>query len=330
MPPEVRPTIAAIVPHWNRRDLLPAVFESLIQQKTHFDEVIVVDNGSMDDSAALAESFGARVLRLGQNLGFATAVNRGIESARAEWVAILNNDVTLDPGWLGHLLDRAVSMNADFATGKTLNASDPRLLDGTYDEISRGACALRCGAGKPDSPTWNLERTIRFAPMTASLFRRGLFTEVGGLDESFGSYLEDIDFGIRCAARGKSGLYVPSAVAFHRGSSTLGRWSSDTVWHISRNQVLLATKHFKGQPNLPILAGQLLWGLVATRHGAGWAFLRGKIAGLVARGNRGESASAAPQDLRAIFEASEREILAVQRQTGFDGYWRAYFWLARP
>src|SRR5512135_2610766 len=125
MPPEVPPTVAAIVPHWNRRDLLPPFFESLGRQQRLFDEMIVVDNGSTDDSAALAESIGARVLRLGQNLGFAAAVNRGIRAARAEWVAILNNDITLDPGWLRHILDRAVALNAAFATGKTLNASDP-------------------------------------------------------------------------------------------------------------------------------------------------------------------------------------------------------------
>ena len=336
MPVEARPTVAAIVPHWNRRDLLPSLFESLGKQQRLFDEVIVADNGSTDDSAALAESLGARVLRLGQNVGFAAAVNRGIEAARTEWIAILNNDVTLDPGWLAQILDSATtsrptsSSKLAFATGKTLNASNPTLLDGTYDEISRGAGALRCGAGKPDSPVWNEERTIRFAPMTAALFRRDLFTDVGGLDESFGSYLEDVDFGIRCAALGKSGLYVPAAVAYHRGSSTLGRWSSDTVWRISRNQVLLAAKHFQGQPTLPVLAGQLLWGLVAVRHGAGLAFLRGKIAGLIGRRNREKSAGAAPQVLSAIFEASEREILAIQRKTGFDRYWRAYFWLARP
>ena len=74
----------------------------------------------------------------------------------------------------------------------------------------------------------------------------------------------------------------------------------------------------------------MLWGLVAARHGAGVAFLRGKIAGLIARRSGKQSTGGASQDLRAIFEASEREILAVQRETGFDGYWRAYFWLARP
>ncbi len=75
-------TVAAIVPHWNRRDLLDALLRNLRDQTVAFDEIIVVDNGSSDDSAALAERAGARVVRLDKNLGFAAAVNRGIETAR--------------------------------------------------------------------------------------------------------------------------------------------------------------------------------------------------------------------------------------------------------
>ena len=62
----------------------------------------------------------------------------------------------------------------------------------------------------------------------------------------------------------------PAAVAQHRGSATLGAWNSDTVRRIARNQVLLAAKHFRGQPRWPIVAGQLLWGLLALRHGRGF------------------------------------------------------------
>lgn len=329
MPPEARPTVAAVVPHWNRRDLLPPFFESLRQQQQPFDEVVLVDNGSSDNSAALAESLGARVLRLEKNFGFAAAVNRGIEATSTDWVAILNNDVTLDPEWLRNLIDRATSTRAAFATGKTLDAANPKMIDGTYDEISRGACALRCGSGKPDGAYWNQERRIRLAPMTAALFRRDLFTELGGLDESFGSYLEDVDFGIRCAAAGKSGIYVPTAVAYHRGSSTLGRWNPDTVQLIAQNQVLLATKYFQHQPSLPLVAGQLLWGLVAAKHGCGLAYLKGRKAGKTILSKAPTVSSETSARLAEIFEESEREILAVQEATGFDGYWRAYFCLAR-
>jgi GT2 family glycosyltransferase len=301
--------------------------ESLRAQLIPFDEIIVADNGSSDDSAEVAERAGARVLRLGRNFGFAAAVNRGIETAQMDWVAILNNDVTLEPAWLCTLLEAASRENAWFATGKILRAGAPGIIDGTFDEISRGACACRCGSGKPDSPWWNEPRSIRFAPMTAALFRRDLFREVGTLDESFGSYLEDVEFGLRCALAGRGGVYVPAAVGHHRGSATRGEWHSETVRQIARNQVLLAAKHFIAQPRFPIVAGQLLWGLLAFRHGRGRPYVRGKIDGL--RAARQISGSLANVRLTPILEASEREILEVQQRTGFDGYWRAYFWLFR-
>jgi len=319
----------AVIPTWNRRDLLLNLFESLAAQTRRFDEIIVVDNGSTDDSAELAEHAGAKVLRLGRNMGFAAAVNRGIEAANTEWVAILNNDVTFEPDWLEKLL--TADEGAWFATGKILQAADHTRVDGTFDELSRGACACRCGSGKSDGPAWNQPHRIRFAPMTAAIFRRQLFRDLGGLDESFGSYMEDVDFGLRCALAGREGAYLPSAVAYHRGSATLGGWSNDTVWRIARNQVLLAAKHFHGQPRWPIVAAQLLWGLVALRHGCGIAYLRGKLAGIrdARRRERVSTSEHTGKDLERVLEASEANILALARETGSDSYWRAYFWLSR-
>ncbi len=319
-------TVAALIPHYNRRDLLDPLLASLHAQSRPFDEILVLDNGSTDDSAAHAERLGAQVLSLGKNLGFAAAVNRGIQSTTADWIAILNNDVTLAPDWLQQLLLQGAG--ATFATGKILNASNPSLIDGTFDEISRGACAWRCGQGKKDGPIWNQFRQIRMAPMTAAIFRKSLFENVGLLDENFGSYLEDVDFGIRCALRGLPGVYIPSAVAWHRGSETWGAWNKDTVKRIARNQILLTVKHFGGQPRWPIVAGQMLWGLVALRHFRGAAYLRGKISGWkAARAIYSENIIATEDRISSLANSSEREIFALQQQTGFDRYWRAYFWL---
>jgi GT2 family glycosyltransferase len=319
-----------VIPHWNRSELLQALLESLKKQTRPFDEIIVADNGSTDDSVKIAEASGARVLRLGANLGFAAAVNRGIAAAQSDWIAILNNDVTLAPDWLAELTAYAESKKAWFASGKILSASDPTKIDGAFDEISRGACAWRCGSGKPDSDLWNSPRWVRFVPMTAALFRRDLFAQIGPLDEKFVSYLEDIDFGLRCALAGRAGVYQPSAVAWHRGSATLGAWNSDTVRRIARNQVLLAAKHFRGQPRWPIVAGQLLWAVLALRHGKGFSYIRGKFSGLrLARSVAGDDNIAATKALRDIVDQSEREIFTLSQQTGMDWYWRAYFWLAR-
>jgi len=318
--------VAAVVPHWNRRDLLQTLLANLAEQTRAFDEIIVVDNGSADDSAAVAEHAGAKVVRLERNLGFAAAVNRGIDAANADWIAVLNNDVTLAPDWLATLLAAAENEEAWFATGKTLVASDPSRIDGTYDAISRGACAYRCGSGMPDGPFWNEPRRIRMAPMTAALFQRRLFVEIGSLDESFESYLEDVDFGIRCAIGDRWGIYVPAATAYHQGSSTWGEWNKYSVRLIARNQLLLTAKYFAGLSRWPIVAGQLLWGLVALCHGCAGAYLQGKMAGMrVARSIPAQRP--ASENLKAFVRESEKTILEVQRQTGFDRYWRAYFWL---
>jgi len=330
MPTAAAARVAAVIPTWNRRDLLATLLQSLSAQTCPLAEIIVVDNGSEDDSAELAARARARVLRMGRNLGFAAAVNRGIEAADAEWVAILNNDVTMEPDWLAKLL-AAAQEDVWFATGKILQAANCRLVDGTFDEISRGACASRCGSGKPDGPAWNQARRIRVAPMTAAIFRRQLFRDLGGLDETFGSYMEDVDFGLRCALAGRPGLFVPSAVTYHRGSATLGEWNKDTVWRIARNQVLLSAKHFSGQPLWPMVAGQLLWGMVALRHGRGLAFVRGKFAGMreARRMTRTSTNEYTRKVLAEVLESSEANILALARETGFDSYWRAYFWLSR-
>jgi len=321
--------VAAVVPHWNRRELLQALLANLREQTRAFDEIIVVDNGSKDDSATVAERAGARVIRLKSNLGFAPAVNRGIAATDADWIAILNNDVTLDPAWLASLLATAQEKDVWFATGKTLTAADPSVIDGAFDAISRGACAYRCGSGKPDGPFWNQPRRIRMAPMTAALFRRRLFEEVGSLDERFESYLEDVDFGIRCAVRGRTGVYSPGAIAFHLGSSTWGAWNKYAVRLIARNQLLLTAKYFRDLSWWPILVGQLLWGLVALRHGCAGAYLQGKIAGMrLARTMPSESPAC--RNIEAFVRESDHTICEIQQETGFDRYWRAYFWLSGP
>jgi GT2 family glycosyltransferase len=321
-------TVAAVIPHWNRRDLLQTLLPNLARQAHPFDEIIVVDNGSTDDSVSVAERAGARVVRLERNLGFAAAVNRGIETAtEADWIAVLNNDVMLEPDWLETLVTAAEKDQAWFATGKTLSASDPSRIDGAFDAISRGACACRCGSGKPDGPFWNQPRRIRMAPMTAALFQRRLFEEIGFLDEQFESYLEDVDFGVRCALGDRRGVYEPAAIAYHQGSSTWGQWNKYSVRLIARNQLLLTAKYFSGLPSWPTLAAQLLWGLLALWHGCAGAFLQGKMAGMRMARTLAQHGPASRNNFDAFVRESEQTILEIQRQTGFDRYWRAYFWL---
>ena len=322
-------SITAIVPVWNGRELLDRLLASLEAQTEPAAELLVVDNGSTDGAPELARARGARVIPMGRNAGFAAAVNRGIRESRGEWIAVLNSDVELAPDYFARLL-AAGATGAWFATGKILAAGSGHRIDATFDALCRGGTAWRAGNGRADGPAFSLALRIWSAPWTAALFRAELFQRVGLLEESFESYLEDVDFGLRCAAQGLAGQYVPEALAWHRGSATLGRWHPETVRRIARNQLLLLARHYPRRLLVrwcwPILVAQSLWGAVALRHGAGFAWLRGEWQGLrrffAARGQTLDA-----RVLNGVLSTNEDLIRRMQASTGFDLYWRLYFFL---
>jgi GT2 family glycosyltransferase len=322
-------TISAVVPVWNGRDDLARLLASLAVQTKPAGELLIVDNGSTDGAPELAKDHGARVLAMGRNTGFAPAVNHGIRQAAGEWIAVLNSDVVLAPDYFARL----TSADTWFATGKILSMTDRSRIDGTFDLVCRGGTAWRAGSGQLDGPKFSTARPIFSAPWTAALFRAELFRKAGLLDERFESYLEDVDFGLRCAALGLSGLYVPEAVAWHRGSASLGRWHAETVRRISRNQLLLLARHYPRQMLLrffwPIVVAQCLWGAVALRHGRGIAWLRGKIQGLGAFAAYPQHPGTFDPRLIEHLIRSDAEIREFQQTAAPGSYWRLYFLLTR-
>ena len=310
--------ISAIVPVWNGRDLLARFLTTLEAQTRPAAELLVVDNASTDGAPEVARARGARVISMGRNAGFAAAVNRGIGEARHPLVAIFNSDVELAPDYL----EKLASVDAPFATGKILSPSG--LMDGTFDLTCRGATTWRCGAGHRDGAPFDQPRNITSPPWTAVLYRAEVFRQIGLLEESFESYLEDADFGLRCALRGIIGRYVPEAQAVHIGSAALGRWHPETVRRISRNQLLLAARYYSGRYVWPVIVAQLLWGALAMRQGHGLAWARGKwqgIRGFQAARNKAYEKNA---ELLAQLLRSNEEFI---RATSQDMYWRLYFLL---
>jgi len=308
--------ISAIVPVWNGRDWLARLLGTLDTQTRPAAELLVIDNGSTDGAPDLARARGARVVAMGRNAGFAAAVNRGIREAAHPLIAILNSDVELAPDYL----EKLAAAGAPFATGKILSPAS--LLDGTFDLTCRGATTWRSGAGLPDAPPFDQFRDIASPPWTAVLYRAEVFQKVGLLEESFESYLEDVDFGLRCAARRITGRYVPDARAIHLGSAALGRWHPETVRRIARNQLLLTARHYSVHHLWPILVAQLLWGAVAFRHGQGLAWTRGKLQGMRRfSAARVQNVQQDAEVLEHFLQSSERFI----REVSADPYWKLYF-----
>lgn len=330
-------TVSVVIPNWNGRDLLAAALASLAAQTRPPVEVLVVDNGSSDGSPETAQAGGAKVLRLSDNLGFSKAVNRGVEAAVGDAVVVMNNDVVLAPDWTELLSAALENSGAWFAIGKLLDHARRDWIDGVGDAVCRGGAACRLGHGRSDGPWFATGRKTYFPSATAVLARREFFARTGPFEEAFFSYLEDVDLGLRAALLGLGGVYVPSAVAYHRGSSTLGPWNSRTVEWMTCNQILLLAKYYPARLLRrywrPILVAQGLWAALACRRGRAVAWFRGLAAGISRVRNLRRAASRWRADgmpLAKVLCDSERELLSFEQATGWDDYWRWYFRLVPP
>lgn len=303
--------IHVVVPSWRGRAHVKSLLESLALQTRPADRILIVDGGSLDGTAEVARAAGADFIDLKQNRGFAFAVNHGIGQTDAPRIAVLNNDLRLAHDWL----EKIAEVDAPFAVGKVFAWDSVNKLDATWDLLSESGIPMRAGHGKTDSAYWNQPRSISLAPWTAILIRRDYWLATGGLDETFESYLEDVDIGMRGLKLGYRGKYLPDAVAWHRGSSTLGAWHPRQVRLSSRNQLRLVARH--GTPDWwKVVVGQGLWGLAAARHGClndWWVGKREAIHTF-----QQDKSDAAQQYL-------EREIFEVGAATGFDRFWRWYW-----
>ena len=176
--------VTAIVLSYDGRELLEVIMPSLFAQDYRDFRVLVVDNGSRDGSAALVRERWpqAEVLEIPHNVGVAAALNRGLaRAAPSELVALLNNDLELEPGWLGWLV-RALEEHpqAGSATGKMLNFERRGELDGAGDLLMWSGAASHRGFGEPDDGGYD-EPAWVFSPCAgAALYRRAAFADVGG------------------------------------------------------------------------------------------------------------------------------------------------------
>jgi len=247
-------TVAVVIVNWNGGDLLRRCLESLARQHRNPDRVIVVDNGSADDSLSRAADAlrQADVIRLPANVGFARANNLAVQAASGfDAIALLNADAFPEPGWLEALVSAAEREPAVAAFASQIRFdSDPAYLDGAGDSYHVSGRAWRNGH-RASSAAWPAADAEVFAPCAAAaLYRRDAFDEVGGFDEQYFCYFEDVDLGFRLRLRGHRCLYVHSAVVRHVSSASSGYRSDFAVYHGERNAVWTFVK------NMP---GPLLW-----------------------------------------------------------------------
>jgi GT2 family glycosyltransferase len=273
---------AVAIPCWNGRRWLDGCLESVLAQTRRPDAVIVVDNGSEDGSPDhVRDHFpGVHVLELGANTGFAGAANAGLRAAETDFVALVNTDVRLDPDWLERTCSvlEGQPQAASVAT-KMLDLEDRSLIYDTGDILRRdGGCEQR-GRFTQDDGRFDQPGEVFGACAGAALYRRAPALELGGFDERFFLYLEDVDLALRLRLAGWTCIYEP-AVALHAGEGSGEPPNRPVHAWAERNTLLMVSRAFPWSWLPLVLWRQAGWAWHALRTRRLAAHLRGALSAL--------------------------------------------------
>jgi GT2 family glycosyltransferase len=281
-----------IIPSWNSLALLRRCLGSFTGQDAGV-ELLVVDNGSSDGTVAYLEEIGVPHVSLPSNAGFAAAVNLGVARTSAPAVLVLNADTVLEPGCVAKLLE---ALDAE----PSLGGVQPRILQleaavpppdtasariySAGQALTRDGRAVEEGAGEPQRPQLLRRREVFGLCGAACLLRRELFTELGGYDERYFAFYEDVDLNVRARIAGWRFDYVPDAVVWHVGNASwqagFERPGAENARLVARNRLATQVKFMSlgAVPRIAAVeAGSLLRAASQRRL---VATLRGKLAAL--------------------------------------------------
>jgi N-acetylglucosaminyl-diphospho-decaprenol L-rhamnosyltransferase len=240
-------------------------------------ETILADNASSDGApqAALAADPSLTLVDNGGNLGFAAGNNRAAQTARGRWLVLLNPDAYAEPDFLEQLLAAARAQpDARCFTARQRMAQDPSRLDGLGDAMAGIGFPFRGGYGQLDPGPMAAAEV--FSPCGAAMMiDRTLFLGMGGFDERFFCYCEDVDLGYRLRLIGQPVVLAGDAVVYHEGSvSTGGRRSDFSLYHGARNRLWLFVKNtppllFWLTAPFHLLATLAMWARATLREEAG-------------------------------------------------------------
>lgn len=236
------PEIFIIIPTWNNANMIHQCLGCLAQQTIQDFEIIIIDNASSDGSIKnLREKWlnlTIQIEKLDKNKGYAIANNIGARLAHGKWLALLNADAFPEPDWLEKLL-KAAKESQEFSVfaSRQLQANSPELLDGAGDAYHMTGLAWRQHYNQPAKDYGHQSEEVFSVCPTAALYSREEFLKVGGFDEDYFSYFEDVDLGFRLRLSGAKCLYVPEAVVHHVGSASTGKRSDFSVYYGYRNMI---------------------------------------------------------------------------------------------
>jgi GT2 family glycosyltransferase len=251
--------VSVVIPNWNGRQHLERCLPSVLAQTYPEFEVVVVDNGSTDDSVGLVsqEFPQVRLIANTENVGFAQANNQAILGTDAPYLATLNNDTRPEPTWLQHMVGAAeAESEIGMVAAKVLYWKPPHLIDSAGIGLDRAGYAWNRYNGQPDNAGEREPYEVFGPSAAAALYRRELLDDVGLFDESYFAYYEDVDLAWRARLMGWRCVYVPEARVYHVHSATSRQGSPFKRYYLVRNKAVTTLKNYPAPAlwlNLPAI-----------------------------------------------------------------------------
>lgn len=243
------PRLSIVILNWNGHHHLDGCFESLAKVDYDKDklDVILVDNGSDDGSQEhmLRHHSWVRMITNERNQGFAGGCNQGVANAdRPDILVFLNNDLRIEPEFLRELVAPIVREHSH-ATGGLMYSWDGKTIDSAGGGMNFHGIGIQRGYQKEFGPEYDVPRWTLFACGGAMAMRADVFEALGGFDDRFFAYYEDVDLGWRSWVQGYQTSYVPSARCYHHHSSTSRRVPPERLRLLQiRNPLLACLKNY--------------------------------------------------------------------------------------
>ncbi|HEX5225900.1 MAG TPA: glycosyltransferase family 2 protein [Solirubrobacteraceae bacterium] len=228
--------IAVVIPSWNTAAHIERCVAAAVSQEGVEVELLVVENGSRDGSSEVLRELGVPLLELQENVGFARAVNLGAARTRAPFVLVLNADCFLAAGC-------ALALSQALAADPGLGGTQPRIVQAgpgppvLYSAgqlLTRHGSAFERGWGEPDGADFDDGGEVFGVSGAACLLRRELFADLGGYDETYFAFYEDVDLNARARLAGWRFAYVPDARAVHVGHAGWGGSDGGRILNVER------------------------------------------------------------------------------------------------
>jgi hypothetical protein len=260
-------SISVVIVNLNGRALLEDCLAGLEQQDYPAEsiQIILVDNGSGDDSVAFVRQQypHVQVVEAGCNLGFTGGNNLGARQATGDYLAFINNDARADPGWLRASVTALQGQSEWVCAASKLLNQDGSAYDYVGTALNLYGRAFQVDENLPVTPGRHDETHAVFAPCGgAMLIRRDIFWQVGGFDEDYIAYYEDVDLGWRLWLYGYQVLFVPQAVVYHRKQQTGAGFPVEQRYALSElNALRTVIKNYEEQNLWRVLPLSLLLGV---------------------------------------------------------------------